>query len=309
MLEFLPVRNVEASEAHLQRRRVKESVDRLNIGFRVERHPELWSALAETGEHFDDAVCMAREIDAVWDKLELKGISREKMMLCALLHDVGKAGPEKRSTELHRAIKQLFAPPRKPFNPFRQQNGRTVPKTIRDFMEETEMRGAFEVEAVLEKELKIKSDAKPIIDFWRDHADWTYDLLSHHREGEVDDDVVTIASTHHVLEGRNPAHVPLDDIHPGSKVLELMDKYQTLAMIDKYQAFRGRGGLDHEKAIEALRRIIEANKTLDTVAKQEYGRIIDVLASSEEELTETLVRPEITEPTVLQRAPRRSMAA
>ena len=69
-----------------------------------------------------------------------------------------------------------------------------------------------------------------------------------------------------------------------------MDKYQILAMIDKYQAFRGRGGLDHAKAIDSLRRLIENNKTLDRTVKNEYRHIIDVLASSEIELTKTFVR-------------------
>lgn len=102
-------------------------------------------------------------------------------------------------------------------------------------------------------------------------------------------DLAIIASTHHVLEGYNPAALPLDDIHPGSKTLELMDKYQALAMVDKYQAFRRRSGFDHDAAIRSLREMVQKNERLNATSKKEYDRIIDTLDASKEELAQTLV--------------------
>lgn len=272
------------------RQRVLEQVAKLGLDFRLEEHPELWERLIETGEHLEDAICMARMVGAIWPKLDIRGMTREKLMLCALLHDIGKSGPETKSPALRAAIKTLFATPKMPFNPFRTVGGKPVPKTVAEFMRETETRDPVGIRSVLAQELGVDVETKPMLEFWRDHADWTYEVLQRNRGGAIDDEVVVIAATHHILEGRNPARVPLDDIHPGSKVLELMERYGVLAVIDKYQAFRGRGGLDHAGAIAQLRKIVDGQKDLPDKSKEDYRRVIAVLESSEEELTKAMIR-------------------
>jgi hypothetical protein len=287
-MERMAPAHPEQSQEEREKQYVKKSIDALGIDFHIEEYPELWLALTETGVHFEDALCMAREINVLWNKLKLTGITREKMMLCAVLHDVGKAGPNLSSVPLRKAVRHLFVPPAKPFNPFREEGGQRKEKSVHDFMLETDIQNAPEITRVLGSELGIDVDTKLILDFWRDHADWTYALLQKNRKPPIDDELVTIASMHHVLEGRNPANIPLDDVHPGSGILEMMDKYQALALIDKYQAFRWRNKFNHEKAIMAVRGLVERNRTLNPTARNEYNRIIDILEASGEALTTTL---------------------
>ncbi len=290
MREFAPREHTSPHEPLPPRERVKRDISRFNIPFRPEEHPALWTALAETGEHFEDALSMTRMIDALWPKLDFRGISREKLMVTMLLHDVGKSGPNESSPRLRTAVKALFSPPDKPFDPFRRENAVTTPKSVQDFITETRLAHPNDISDALREELGIDPTQKSILEFWRDHIDWTYDILMHHRSGIVDEDVARIASSHHILEGRNPARIPVDQKQDERNPFA-EKTYPLLVILDKYQAFRDRGGADHTKAINAVRTIIERNKACDPGTTDEYLRILGILEASEDVLTAILTTP------------------
>jgi HD-GYP domain-containing protein (c-di-GMP phosphodiesterase class II) len=252
-----------------------------DLGIKIEEYPEIFERLTEIDgsreSHFYDSAKMAEMIDLLWEKLELKGISREKMKLCALLHDIGKSGPEKSSPRAHEAVKKLFQ-----HKPFKDSSTKPIRVALRD----ENFPGREEIEKILGEELGIDVEKERMIDFWRRHVDWTYEILQAHKGGPIDDEVISVASSHHILDGKNPAGLSLETIPSDAKVLEAMDKYQILTLIDKYQAYRGRSAYSHEEAIQALEEIV-AKSSLPKVAEKEYLRFIKILAESKKELEES----------------------
>ena len=262
---------------------VVEKVAELNVGLDIEKHPELRSRLAEIGSHFQDSVDMARIIRTVYGELKarlgLREEGPERMMRAALLHDIGKSGPPGEEDDMRFAVRKLFIPPNRAFNPF--VDGRA--KTIGEFMDEQDVADRPKVEAALAA-AGIAPESTPMIDFWRRHADWTYGILRTEPGDDVDAELVKIAATHHLLEDQNPAGLEVADVPAESQVLEILEQAQLLSAVDKYQAFRARGGFAHESALAQMKKIVDGRKDLPEKLRERFLAAIQVLDESKEDL-------------------------
>lgn len=225
----------------------------------------------EEGSHFYDAIEMAKMIDKNWDHLGLLGVDKKKMTLCALLHDVGKAGPEQASDEARQLCVWLF------HKQHHVKTGIDVRKLkVMDFINTSDYPDPDKARDLLTSQdgLNIADlDNMSMIDFWRMHVDWTYDILSKHLSKEVDEIVVLITASHHLLEGKNPAGIAEDEVPLASQLLEIAEAYQVLTLVDKYQALRQRSACSHEEAIVALLRAIDDSDASDYL-KNNYRNII-----------------------------------
>jgi hypothetical protein len=91
-----------------------------------------------------------------------------------------------------------------------------------------------------------------------------------------------IASTHHTLEGHDPAGLG-GEIPDEAVALETIDKYSIVTLVDKYQAYIDRSKLSHKEAVKKIKDIIEWSKGKkiinhdDTVYNQflKYLNILD----------------------------------
>jgi len=264
-----------------------EKVAGLDIGLDLRRHPEINSRLAEIGSHFEDSLAMARMIQTVYEplraKLGLADEGPERLMRAAVLHDIGKSGPAGAETGFHDAVRRLFITPTRPFNHF--AGGRN--RTISEFLAEQELPDGAGIAAEL-RQAGIDPDQEAMIDFWRRHAQWTYDLLRTENGPDIDEDMIKIAATHHLLEGRNPAQLKLDEVPAEAHVLEVLEESELLAAVDKYQALRQRVGLPHEEVIKKLNAMIDARTELPETLRQKFRTIIEIIGNSREALEEFL---------------------
>ncbi len=255
---------------------VSKKVDALDIGLDLERHPDLRLRLAEIGSHFDDSVDMAEIIRTVYGdikgKLGLADEGPERLMRAAVLHDIGKSGPPGAEGEFHAAVRQLFVEPRRKFNPY--IDGRA--KTVREFADEQGLAERDKIFSAL-TEAGIDPEREPMIDFWRRHADWTYGILKSESGPDIDEKLITVASSHHLLENQNPAQVDLNSPPPDAQILEVLEEMELLAAVDKYQAFRRRSGDEHETALAKLTSIIGSRQDLPNPLRSAFQSVIEVL--------------------------------
>lgn len=269
---------------------VTEKLRALDIGLDLERHPEVRERLAELGSHFDDSVDIARIIRATFEelcsKLDLSAEAPERIMRAAVLHDIGKSGPAGERGEFHFAVRRLFIPPSGKFN-FYAADGR--PKTIADFMVEQGMKDADRITAAL-KEQNIDATSEAIIFFWRRHAGWTYDILRGDLGPDIDDDLVKIAASHHLLEGQNPATLDIARPQKNDAEYDIIEFGELLGAIDKYQAMRVRGGHSHESAIAKLRATVESSPNHPERLKAEYRTAFNVLDRNKDSIGKLLTR-------------------
>ncbi len=225
----------------------------------------------EEGSHFYDAIEMAQMIDRNWEHLGLEDADKKKMLVCALLHDVGKAGPEKASLEARQLCLWLF---HKQHHIQSEIDVREL--KVMDFINTSDYPDPSQARRLLTTQdgLNIANlDNLTMIDFWRMHVDWTYDILSQHLSKEVDEKVVVIAASHHLLDGKNPAELAEDEIPPESQWLEVAEEYQVLTLVDKYQALRQRSACSHEEAVRILLSMVDNSKLRDNL-KNNYRKII-----------------------------------
>lgn len=226
---------------------------------------------AEEGSHFYDAIEMAKMLDRNWEHLDLPPADKKKMILCALLHDVGKAGPEQASPEARQLCVWLF---HKQHHIQTEINVREL--KVMDFINTSDYPDPNQARELLTAKdgLNIANlDNLSMIEFWRMHVDWTYDILSQHLSKEVDEKVVVITASHHLLDGKNPAGLAEDEVPLASQWLEIAEEYQVLTLVDKYQALRQRSACSHEEAIAALLRAIEGSD-VSGYLKDNYRKII-----------------------------------
>ncbi len=226
---------------------------------------------SEEDSHFYDAIEMAKMLDKNWEHLGLEATDKKKMLVCALLHDVGKAGPEKASPEARQLCLWLF---HKQHHVQSEIDLREL--KVMDFINTSDYPDPSRARSLLTAKdgLNIVNlDNLTMIDFWRMHVDWTYDILSQHLSPEVDEKVVVIAASHHLLDGKNPAELAEDEIPEESQWLEVTEEYQVLTLVDKYQAFRQRSAVSHEEAIAFLLAMIEKSKLSD-ILRDSYRKIV-----------------------------------
>lgn len=238
---------------------------------------------SEEGSHFYDAIEMAKMIDKNWDYLGLPTVDKKQMVLCALLHDVGKAGPEQASEEARQLCVWLFHKQNNIPNELKEVKERQGVKAVddrevkvMDLIHGSDYPDPDKARELLTSQggLNIANlDNVSMIDFWRMHVDWTYDILSKHISKEVNEIVVLITASHHLLEGKNPAGIAEDEVLLESQWLEIAESYQVLTLVDKYQAFRQRSAFSHERAIEVLLTMVNGSNLGDSL-KEKYSNII-----------------------------------
>ena len=257
---------------------VTEKIDALDIGLDVRRHPELRARLAEIASHFEDSLVMAKIIERLYGtlkkRLDLTDADPKRLMRAAVLHDIGKSGPAGAETAAHYAIRRLFIPPRKKFDPFK--DGRA--QKVSDFVAH---QGFMRPEKLLADLLAagIAPD-QPMLDVWRRHAQWTYDILKPTVNGDIDEKTLYIAASHHLLENENPAGLNLMDVPTEAHILEVLEMSELLAAVDKYQALRERGGLKHEDALTQLEKTVSAKTDLPETLRSKMRTVIAVLKES-----------------------------
>lgn len=275
-LAFFEAPAQEKEEKFEKEKKIKEIFGM--VGISIEDQKEIFGRIVEMhmeeNSHFSDAVEIMCMVEKVFEKIGGE-TEKEKVMLAALLHDIGKSGPEEADGFVRETIQQLFAKDAERkygINDFAN-------KTVRESVEKIYPREAGKrLEALVS--CGIDSDLS-MREFFGMHVDWTYDILKNNENEKIDDAVITIASTHHILEGKNPAHIEM--IPEEAKFLEIMDKYQFLTLLDKYQAFRKRSGMEHEEAIEKIKEKINSSKVSEK-EKNGYLHAIDLIFSSKDAL-------------------------
>lgn len=270
--------HTNAREAAL--RHVTETVRDLGIELDLSRHPEIGERLVEIGTHFADSAEIARIARALYadlqKELELPDATPERVMRAAVLHDIGKSGPAGARGDFHAAVRALFVNPLRKFDLYRDG----APKSVNDYLTEQGLENAGGIAAALTAE-GIDPATEPMIVFWRRHAQWTHDVLrAEPPSGDIDAETVRIAASHHMIEGLNPA-----DLHPDSPAHEddaTLARRELVEAIDKYQAYRVRGGMTHAEAIARLRSAVANSKAYPEALRARFEKTIAVLERSED---------------------------
>lgn len=262
-------------------------------GFEIEKYPELFERCVELANmpesHFDDAVKMSEIINILWDEIEKEDnirFSLEELKLACLFHDIGKSGPVGANRDQRFMTQQIFNPIYfnanaknfKDAEVFKGKDPKEIKKMMRDLpiadilkIENFPNNAAImeylqtlEIHAVDEKKgraVKQKLDLHKhrMIDLWREHDYWTFDLLNAHGNKKISRELIVVSSSHHTLEGHDPAMI--DGKLPNEAIaLETLDKYLILTLVDKYQAFIDREGISHKETIKILRNIVANSK-------------------------------------------------
>ncbi|MCX6745067.1 MAG: hypothetical protein NTX82_06100, partial [Candidatus Parcubacteria bacterium] len=212
-----------------------------------------------------------------------------------LFHDIGKSGPFGAKRDQRLMIEQIFNPvyfnvDSPDFQNASEFKGKSR-KEQRSLMKDLAINQILEIEKFHnnkqiseylqtltlhvydEKTNEIKEEPLDLnkhsmIQLWREHDYWTYELLNHYKNGKISRDLIIIASSHHTLEGHDPALV--DGKVPGEAIaLETLDKYLIITLVDKYQAFIDREKVDHFKAIGILRDMALDSKTKKIINHQD----------------------------------------
>lgn len=252
-----------------------------NVGFEIEDSPELFERVVELASmpdsHFEDGVKMAEIVDLLWHDLtqedEIK-FSNNELKLACLFHDIGKSGPlEAKTREERFIIEQIFNPIY--FNPssekFKDKNPKKI--SIKEALDIENFPNKQKIEDYLQtltlhivddknhktKIEKLNLDKHTMMHLWREHNFWTYQLLSKYGGEKISEDLKIVASTHHTLEGHDPAMID-GDIPNEALTLELLDKYLILTLVDKYHAFIERSGKTHKETIKILEKMIIESK-------------------------------------------------
>lgn len=267
------------------------------VNFDIEKCPELFERIVELANmpnsHFDDAVKMADIVDLMWDDLQKDGkitLSKEQMMLACLFHDIGKSGPPDATPSQRFLIEIIYNPVYFKTNSAKfKKSGKFNDKTdaerqslirnlsiqqiieieklpneqaIFDYLQTLEIHSpeydmkSGKLVATNIEDLDIANHS--MLQLWREHDVWTYLLLNKYQD-IIPEDVINVASSHHLLEDRDPAKL-INDIPEGAFALEVFDKYIMITLFDKYQAFIDRSGKDHLGAIKEIERIITQSK-------------------------------------------------
>ena len=267
----------EMGEGEARKGEVIKAFHEFSLKFEIAKHQDLVERLADIGEHFHDAVEMARMIDKIWNKLNVDDADRDSLLTATLMHDIGKSGPAdiKKYPRLKDAFEKLFP------------HGDSAANNFGELVEEAGFANADALADILSSDKTPLNKETPAIDFWRYHVEWTYQIL---KDAGVGEKITRIAASHHILEGKNPAHLADDEISHESKILEVADKYQAhghrvLAIVDKYQALKERcTKKTHEEIIAFLHRIVDRS-SVSEILKTDYHDIIDkVFARAKDDL-------------------------
>jgi hypothetical protein len=264
-----------------------------SVGFKIKEFPELYERVVELSNmpesHFEDAVKMSEIVDMLWKdiaKADNIKFSKEELKLACLFHDIGKSGPVDANKEQRMIIEQIFNPIYFKVNSERfSKDAHFLGKNIKDkkmVLKDMPIGEVLEIENFPNKE-KIKEylqtlnlhiydentntikiepldlNKHSMIQLWREHDFWTFELLKKYGDHKIPMDLIIVASSHHTLEGHDPAMV--DGNIPNEAIaLETLDKYLILTLVDKYQAFIDREGKNHQETIEILKSMAKSSK-------------------------------------------------
>lgn len=248
-----------------------------SLGIEVGKDRTLFTRLVELQKigHFEDAVEMSKIIDFLPVK------NRDRLKLCALLHDVGKTGPLDATPEEQQIFSIIFH--HKNFQDCHQLASikEVLDKELEAGMSTEKIK---KIEKYLISSLGMDIEKRLMIDLWHDHTDYTYEILKNAKLPQIDETIVKIAVSHHIPDGRNPAQLPLDRLYANLQISEIIGQYQLLTLIDKYQAYRRRNGYSHPEAIKALKQTIKAKKEIPENIKDQYLELVEPFNQAREEL-------------------------
>jgi len=263
------------------------------IGFKIKEFPELYERVVELSNMpespFEDAVKMSEIIDMLWtdiEKTEDIKFSKDEIKVACLLHDIGKSGPADADKEQRMMIEQIFNPIYFKVSSgkfgkderFSDKSTKEKKIMIKDMPigEVLEIENFPNIQAIKEYlqtlSLHIYNEATnsvslekldlnkhTMIQLWREHDFWTLESLKKYGKNKISKDLIIVASSHHTLEGHDPAtidgNVPREAI-----ALETLDKYLIITMVDKYQAFIDREGKNHQETIDILKKMVKSSK-------------------------------------------------
>ncbi len=265
----------------------------LRAGLDIRSYPDLFDRFnrlhGPESRHFEDAAQMAEIIDAIWPELEAElpfKLDKEKLLQATLLHDVGKSGPNEASPEEQELVISLFNPNH--YSKIKESGRRIEQMTVIDVLKESDLDLSLQVRiANYLKQLDINFETEKMIDLWRRHADWTFDVLSQVNDERITKELIAAAASHHILDGKNPAQLNPENIPGEAKTLEIAESYEILTVVDKFQAFVARSGLSHVESVVVLRKIVDQQKLPDKV-KSDYRAIIGVIERSGDKLRNIL---------------------
>ncbi|MFA5076554.1 MAG: HD domain-containing protein [Patescibacteria group bacterium] len=301
----------DIAEREARKQQTKDQVRGVGINLaELESYPQLIERLTELDNgprsHFKDSLEIVKIINLLWEEFGLAGVSLEQMKWAAILHDIGKTGPIQATTpEQRQLVIKLFGPKNVP-----NASDQPLESLVNKVFPEQKQRGQS-LDSLKKMGLKLNPDSATqnhdlqdgtVLNFWRLHDDWTYDILEKTRNnypaGPLDQTITQIAASHHLLENKNPAHLPSDnDSKLDERTANILKASRVLAMVDQYQALRRRSGLNHNKlegekksgAIESLTdKINDHQQQLSTEAFDDYQRVIKILAEAEAGLEEIL---------------------
>ena len=172
---------------------------------------------------------------------------RRIVVLGCLFSDIGKSGPKKATPEAQRLIVEMFGV--EGVTDERQPVARFLDEHFPD--DSTVRRARFEA-LDLDPAMSIRT-------FWNHHGRWTLEIL----EGSgVPTEAVAAAATHHRLDDINPDSIVGDDdrfTRPFGVNVAFDRAEKLIIVLDKYDAVRRRGRLDHDRAIAWLRERVAQN--------------------------------------------------
>lgn len=270
---------------------IAEQFERANLDIRA--YPDLFDRFrrlhSPESKHFEDAAQMAEIIDAIWPELEAElpfKLDKEKLLQTTLLHDVGKSGPEEATPEEQELVVALFNPDH--YRKIAESGARVDQMTVIDAFRGSDFDLAVQLQmANALKKWGIDFETEKMIDLWRRHADWTFDILSPIKDQKITRELATAAASHHILDGKNPAGLNSEEIPDEAKTLEIVESYEVITMVDKFQAFVKRSGLGHKEAITVLRGMIDRQSFPEKV-KDDYRKILTIIDRSGEKLQAVL---------------------
>jgi hypothetical protein len=210
--------------------------------------------LAEYSQTFDDAVRMAgyaRQVFAYYEAHKpseaFTPSEQRQIVLACLFSDIGKTGPAHADRDGQRLIVEMFS-----IEGVRDETMPVATFFRTYFPNDAEDRIARFTALGLDPALTLRQ-------FWNLHSGWTLDIAE---TASVPLDAVAAAATHHYLDNVNPQSIVGAD-HRFTRAFgenTAFDRAEKLIIIlDKYDAVRRRGHLDHDAAIAWLRDRISKN--------------------------------------------------
>lgn len=192
------------------------------------------------------------------------------VLIGTMFTDIGKTGPRNATPEQEALVLDIY-----------NVENITDPKkiTLSQFIRDNFTDDADERLKTLEQ-MGIDS-SMTMREFYNLHSRWTLEII---KGDGVPPEAVAAAATHHMLEGINPEEIVSEDGRFNKYFGEnlFFDRAEKLIIIlDKYDAFRRRGGKTHKEAIELVRNIIESNPNFtDDKEFEELVNNLDAILSA-----------------------------